>query len=236
MTTVADIGYGITFEVETTAGSGTYTTLAQVYACSPPSNTVDQIDVTHYGSAGRTREFIGGLSDPGSATAEMNFTEGSATDVFIRTWRTSGLNRLVRITYADGARVQFSAAVENYTPATPLDDKKTATLTMKVSGAPTHSAAAAPTNVTLPAISGVAEVGEVLTALEGVWTGAPTFTYQWQADAAGNNTFANISGATAKTYTLQAGDETDHVRVIVTGTNGTGNASATSAKTAIVAA
>ena len=40
----------------------------------------------------------------------------------------------------------------------------------------------APSNTSLPSISGTAEVGEVLTANPGTWAGAPTptFSYQWQ--------------------------------------------------------
>jgi predicted secreted protein len=236
MTTVAEIGYGLTFEVETTPGSGTYTALAQVFNATPPSASVDQIDVTHYQSASRTRQFVAGLSDPGSATAEMNFTQGSATDAFILAWRASGLNRLVRITYSDGANVVFSATVEGYAPSIPMDDKKTAMLTMKVSGIPTFSAAAAPANVVLPGISGEPRVTQTLTAFEGVWTGAPTFTYQWQADVAGNGSYVNISAATSRTYVLAAGEQGDRVRVRVTGTNSTGSATADSFGTALVAA
>jgi hypothetical protein len=236
MTTIAEIGYGIVVEVEDAPASGVYVALAQVFNSNPPSATVDQIDVTHYTSPSRTREFIGGLSDPGSCNFEMNYTAGSDTDAFILAWRATGLNRSVRITYANGARVTFSGSVESYTPATPLDDKQTATLVCKVSGIPTFTPAAAPTNVTLPAISGIAADENTLTALVGSWTGAPTFTYQWQQDTAGNNTFVNISGAVNRTLLLVTGNVGNKVRVIVTGTNATGSASATSAPTVPVAA
>lgn len=87
---------------------------------------------------------------------------------------------------------------------------------------------AAPTNTLLSSIAGVLTQGAVLTALEGTWTGGPTFTYQWKRDG------SNISGATSKTYTLVAGDATKSISVAVTGTNAAGNASATSAATAAV--
>lgn len=91
------------------------------------------------------------------------------------------------------------------------------------------TALAAPTNTTLPAISGIAQTGQVLTAYEGVWTGAPTFTYQWQHDTAGNNTFTNIAGATNRTFTAVAGDVGNKLRVQVTGTNAAGATPAASA-------
>lgn len=78
-------------------------------------------------------------------------------------------------------------------------------------------------NVLLPAISGVAQDGEVLTAYVGTWTNAPTsFTYQWQNDA-GTSTWADIAAETSSTYTLAAGDIGDSVRVQVIAVNGAGN-------------
>jgi predicted secreted protein len=231
-----DIGYGLVFAVEDAPGSGVFFNLQQVFNVTPPSATVEQIDVTHYQSPGRTREFKGGLSDPGTASAEMNYEQNSATDSFIRAWRASGLNRSCRITFANGASVQFSGSVESYIPTSPLDDKMTAALAIKVSGIPTYSPAAAPANVLLPGISGNPRVGFVLTALEGAWSGAPVFTYQWQADVSGNGVFSNIVGATGKTYTLAAGQQGRSVRVQVTGTNTTGSATVSSFGTALVAA
>jgi hypothetical protein len=89
---------------------------------------------------------------------------------------------------------------------------------------------AAPTNTLEPSIAGVLDEAEVLTAIEGVWTGNPTFTYVWNRDG------TPIAGATAKTYTIVAGDVGTGLSVTVTGTNGAGNASATSATTADVPA
>jgi hypothetical protein len=86
-------------------------------------------------------------------------------------------------------------------------------------------ASVAPTNTLLPAISGIAASGQVLTAFEGKWTGEPTFTFQWKADG------TNIGGATGRTYTVVGGNAGKAITVAVTGTNGAGNATATSAPT-----
>lgn len=93
---------------------------------------------------------------------------------------------------------------------------------------------AAPTNTLLPSISGIAQQGEELTALNGTWTGWPTsYTYQWQQDDTG---WENIPGATAKTFTPAVGHVGNQLRVIVTAINSAGSASATSAATAAVLA
>ncbi len=75
-----------------------------------------------------------------------------------------------------------------------------------------------PTNLTLPAITGTATVGQTLTALTGTWSNAPTsFAYQW------SNEGSPIVGATSSTYALQTGDIGPLVTVQVTATNGAGS-------------
>lgn len=96
----------------------------------------------------------------------------------------------------------------------------------------------APTNTAPPTISGTAQVGQVLTANNGTWTGTGTitYTYQWlRCDSAGNNCAA-ISGATAQTYTATTADVGNTLRVDVTATDGVGSTTARSAQTAPVAA
>jgi hypothetical protein len=85
-----------------------------------------------------------------------------------------------------------------------------------------------PANTVAPTILGGSTpplAGETLTAFEGTWTGtpAPVFTYQWKSDG------VNIGGATNRTFLLTVNQEDELVTVVVTGTNSTDFASATSA-------
>lgn len=225
----AMIGYSSLFHISRNAGS-TWTEIAEVFDITPPSDTVDQVDVTHMNSPNRRREFISGLSDPGSASFEMNFIPGSASDLLIQEIRGTGEQVLCRITFPNSVTWQFTGQIESYEPAIPTEDKMTASVSFKVSGSTVAAAAAAPTNSVLPAISGIAQVDQVLTAWEGVWSVAATYTYQWKVDG------TNKSGATAKTYTPAVGDVGKPVTVEVTATNSAGNASATSVETADVVA
>ena len=103
-------------------------------------------------------------------------------------------------------------------------------MSFKVSGSPAQAAVSAPVNSVKPAISGIPQVGVVLTAFDGVWSPGGIFTYQWK------NAGVDIGGETGKTYTPVVGDVGDVLSVVVTATNTEGNASATSANSAAVLA
>ena len=221
------IGYGSLFEISADGGS-TWASPGEATSLTPPAFAVDAIDVTHMQSANGTREFIPGLMDPGEASVEMNFMPGSEGEALILSVLRTKIK--ARCTFPAGETVTFDAIITGYAPAAPMDDKMTATLTVKVSGVVVNAAAAAPVNLIKPAISGVAQVGQVLTAYPGQWSGAPAFAYQWK------NEGVNLAGATHATYTLQASDSGDTITVTVTATNSEGSASATSAGLADIAA
>lgn len=94
----------------------------------------------------------------------------------------------------------------------------------------------APRNTERPSISGLARVGEELTANDGTWTGNPvSFGYQWQrCDVDAINCF-DVTGATGKTYGVRLADLGFRLRVEVTARNDAGIGRAASGLTAIVA-
>lgn len=96
----------------------------------------------------------------------------------------------------------------------------------------------APQNTARPGIIGSssAQVGDELTAENGMWTGSPTsFAYQWQrCDVDAVSCFA-VAGATGRTYGVRLADLGFRLRVIVRATNARGSASATSPPTEVVA-
>ncbi|HKP91424.1 MAG TPA: hypothetical protein VJT75_15775, partial [Thermoleophilaceae bacterium] len=97
-------------------------------------------------------------------------------------------------------------------------------------------AAAPPANTALPTITGIAQDGQTLTGSNGIWTGTPTiaYSYQWRRCDSSGAGCANVSGATAATYSLASADVGSTLRLVVTATNASGSASATSAATTIV--
>lgn len=92
---------------------------------------------------------------------------------------------------------------------------------------------AVPTIKTLPSISGTPEVGYVLSAFRGTWTGHPTsFHFQWlRCDTAGNGCAA-VPGANGRIYSLTNADLGHTLRVTVAARNGSGAGRATSAPSA----
>jgi hypothetical protein len=86
-----------------------------------------------------------------------------------------------------------------------------------------------------PSVEGTAQAGQTLTAVDGPWTGTPTFGHQWQRCFGDGTGCADIPGATARTLALASRNVGDSFRVRVTATQGLGSASKTSAPSGAVA-
>ena len=98
------------------------------------------------------------------------------------------------------------------------------------------SGAVAPTNTVAPTLTGNANIGSVFSTNNGSWVGTSpfTYTYQWQRCDGNGSNCANIAGATANTYTVQAGDAGMTIKSVVTATNAGGATAASSAVSAAV--
>ena len=96
-------------------------------------------------------------------------------------------------------------------------------------------AVTAPTNVSVPVLSGSAAVGSSLAATQGTWSGTPTsYGYQWQRCDGSGSFCSNISGATGASYTAVSADAGGTLRAAVTASNSSGSATAKSLPSAPV--
>ncbi len=98
-----------------------------------------------------------------------------------------------------------------------------------ISGIPTP-----PANSLAPSITGTARTGEILSALNGTWTGSPTFAYQWQRSSSSGGSYSNIASAVNNAYVLTDADIGKYIKVSVVATNSVGPTSVSSAATSIV--
>lgn len=226
--TEASIGYGHVLEIALASAPSDFTYICEVYDVTPPADTDDTVEATNMQSPGRRREYIPGLTDSGEASYEMNYVPGSATDRFLRSIR--GKPLIVRDTFANGVSIVYNALRQSYETAVPVDDRKTATLSLKVSGEPYMTAVTAPRNLVEPVIEGVAKVGAPLTVKAGDWAGASDITYQWEADG------TPVSGATGESFVPLVGNVGDIITCVVTAANDSFSASAETDGTSAVVA
>lgn len=141
--TDARIGWSAEFWLA--AANGTLTQLDEIIAITPPQSVADDVEATHMLSPNRRREYIAGLIEDGEGDFEMNFVPGSATDIICRAALNDGEEREYRIVIPDGAfgwKIEGTARVRGYVRNVPIDDRMTATVTLKFSGSPVEAAAA----------------------------------------------------------------------------------------------
>jgi predicted secreted protein len=147
MTTLASIGHQNLFQIfDTSVSPDTWTTVAEVGNITPPSFSRDAQDATHTESTEGWREFIPGLKDAGELSCELNLVPDSATMELVLGTFDSDVLQQVRILFADGvqtgptptcSRFTCNGIITGFPLEAPMDDKMTATITVKISGKPT---------------------------------------------------------------------------------------------------
>jgi len=135
--TNAMIGYQTQIFVSDQNSPGLFTQIQEVIEVTPPNAQSDDVDATHFTSPNRTREYIQGLIEPGEASFGMNRVPGGTTEVLLQGLQTSGALRFWRILWPNNTTWDFSAYVKGYEISSPIDDRITATCTLKVNGSTT---------------------------------------------------------------------------------------------------
>jgi hypothetical protein len=91
----------------------------------------------------------------------------------------------------------------------------------------TRAGGEVPLNLTPPALSGISQLGKLLSAAPGTWSGAPSsYEYEWQRCTRGGTRCAAIPGALGASYLLGAVDVGATLRVSVVAVNGAGRSAA----------
>ncbi len=224
----------------TAAASGT-TTDIQLYVNS--GTTATELFLGLYSdNGGKPGSLLatGSISSP-TAGAWNDVTVGSATVTAGTSYWIGLLGTGGQLFYPDTAAGSGASYVNSTANLTSLPQTYAPGNEYAVSPASTYvvgvttSSPSAPSNTSPPTINGQAVQGQTLSAGTGSWSGAPTsYAYQWQDCNSSGASCSSISGATASSYTLQASDVGDTVRVAVTASNAGGSGSASSSQTAVV--
>jgi endoglucanase len=223
--TVASADVGLTIEVAVTAtnkfakvtasSKPTATVTAPVTSLSPPTNfhstSTQQTSVATSWTASTSPGVVGyTVYKNGSALPPVTGTSFTFT----------GLTCGTTYTFA----VDAYNATQHSTQAT----LSTATAAC--------STGTAPVNTGAPVVTGLAQVGSLLTTTNGTWSGTTpmTFTYKWYDCDATGAACTPISTPSSASYTLTSTDLNHTIRAQVTAKNTVNSASAMSAPTALV--
>lgn len=140
--TAARTGYGGSFHLH----NGTaLIELVEVVSFSLPNAETETVEATHLKSDGRRREFITGMIDDGELEVVLNYVPGSTTDALIRAAQAAGDSRAFQATVPRATTnwlITGNCIVTGYDRGSvEADGKMEATMTVRLTGAPTEAAA-----------------------------------------------------------------------------------------------
>lgn len=165
----AVLGYGTRFLIAPDPDlPESYSEIDEITKIVCPAIQAAVIDATHMASPRRFREFISGMIDLGECSIDMNYVPSSATDDLILSilYQQSRQCKVVFPNTGDAiVEMRFYATVKSYEPVVPMDDKMSATLTMKVGGPLTRAKF-------VPAAAIMAGTGQVLPRISNTGHGA----------------------------------------------------------------
>lgn len=116
-------------------------TFVDVYGCgsfSGPGRTRDTIDSTSHSSPGAVREWIGGLRDSDELTTDINWLFDDDGQLLLEdAYENQDDPVAFQLVYTFtelNETLSFDAIVTSLTEASPIDDKYTRSLTLKITG------------------------------------------------------------------------------------------------------
>lgn len=140
-TTVATSGFGTILKIGNGATAEVFTAVSEVVNITGPGESLETIDATHMQSPSNYREFIPSLLDSGEVTLDLNFLPGTAGQTVIRTALTGRTKKNWKLVFTDSALTtyKFAGYVTAFEPSAQIDDKLSASCTIKVTGPVTLS-------------------------------------------------------------------------------------------------
>lgn len=127
------------WKFNTTSSPNAYEQIGQVVSISGPDGSVPEVDVTHLSSTGK--EYIGGLPDFGNVALEVIFdyatTSNKHAAIYTDFTAQTVSTYQIRLSDSPQTTITFSAYPSQYSLNLAVDDRVGASISLKVSGAPT---------------------------------------------------------------------------------------------------
>jgi hypothetical protein len=127
-------GLGIVIRMKAAANAASFTEIGEPFEITPPEQMDDEIEVTHFGSPDGVKEFIGGLTDPGECSFNINYVPGGPTEDMILQAKAGRKPVPFEFEWPNGAVWAFDLLIRGYQPTAPLNDRLTCQVTGRVSG------------------------------------------------------------------------------------------------------
>lgn len=124
--------FGTQWQIQFTAP--TFVTIADVTSIDVLDADVDTIDVSAHDSAGQWREFVNGMKDAGELSMDINYDPAVHGTIFSELGGNAKLHKII-LPDAGAAEVAFSGLITGFSAQAPYDDKLSASVTVKVTGA-----------------------------------------------------------------------------------------------------
>jgi hypothetical protein len=144
MASAAIAAYGTLLKRETSFGSTTFVTVAEVKSMDGPSMKGDVIDVTTHSSAasGAWREKISSLLDPGEVSFSINLVPASAGHKALLADFTGRVKTNYKFVFPDGGSTEwaFTGYTTQFGAKAEVDGVLEADMTVTLTGAPTFPA------------------------------------------------------------------------------------------------
>lgn len=139
--TIGTSGFGTLLQRGDGTSNESFTTVLEVVNISGPGETLELIDATHMESPSSYREYIPSLLDSGEITFDVNFLPNSTTQNVLRTDLTGRAKSNWQLVFTDSntTTYSFAAYVTSHEPSAQIDDKLSASITLKVTGPVTAS-------------------------------------------------------------------------------------------------
>jgi len=112
--------------------------IGNVTSITMPTQARDPVEITTMGSTSNFREFIPGLLNAGELTFELNYDGSAGGDANVLNTALTEDAETWTVVFPDTSSFACSGFITSIGGASPMDDKITQSVTIKLTGVPTY--------------------------------------------------------------------------------------------------